>query len=121
MYLCETCKNNNCGWCTVNRMNGLKKKNIQICDDYTKTNEMYQREPIGNGTYLCKNCSYNINGWCSAKKFNGLKKKNIQICDKFEDDRNANHYEYVKEYDEEYYNEECYYDKEDCDEDDYDN
>lgn len=33
-YLCENCKNNNNGWCTANKFNGLKKKNIQECAMY---------------------------------------------------------------------------------------
>lgn len=37
MYKCETCKYNNNGWCNIKKFNGLKKKNIQECENY-KTN-----------------------------------------------------------------------------------
>lgn len=33
-YLCQTCKFNNHGWCNINSFNGLKKKNIQECENY---------------------------------------------------------------------------------------
>ena len=35
-YICEDCKNNNNGWCNIQRFNGLKKKNIQNCKYYEK-------------------------------------------------------------------------------------
>ena len=35
-YICEDCKNNNNGWCNIQRFNGLKKKNIQNCEYYEK-------------------------------------------------------------------------------------
>lgn len=38
-YICEDCKWNNNGWCKKIGMNGLKKKNIQECDDYSSTGE----------------------------------------------------------------------------------
>ena len=33
-YLCQDCKSNNNGWCTVRRCNGLKKLNITSCNTY---------------------------------------------------------------------------------------
>lgn len=33
-YLCQTCKSNNNGWCTVRKCNGLKKMNIMSCNTY---------------------------------------------------------------------------------------
>lgn len=37
MYKCQTCSNNNNGWCNVKKFNGLKKRNIQLCE-YFKIN-----------------------------------------------------------------------------------
>lgn len=33
-YLCQDCKLNNNGWCTVRKCNGLKKLNITSCNTY---------------------------------------------------------------------------------------
>lgn len=33
-YLCQDCKSNNNGWCTVRRCNGLKKLNVTSCNTY---------------------------------------------------------------------------------------
>lgn len=35
-YLCEDCKHNNNGWCKQKRMNGLKKLNIQECENFSR-------------------------------------------------------------------------------------
>lgn len=37
-YLCQECKSNNNGWCTVRKCNGLKKLNITSCDTYEDKN-----------------------------------------------------------------------------------
>lgn len=37
-YLCQECKSNNNGWCTVRKCNGLKKLNITNCDTYEDKN-----------------------------------------------------------------------------------
>lgn len=34
-YLCQDCKSNNNGWCTVRKCNGLKKLNITSCNTYS--------------------------------------------------------------------------------------
>lgn len=39
-YLCEECKYNNNGWCKIKQFNGLRKKNIQECEDF-KGNAKY--------------------------------------------------------------------------------
>lgn len=33
-YICQECTNNNNGWCTVRKCNGLKKLNIASCNTY---------------------------------------------------------------------------------------
>ena len=33
-YICQDCVNNNNGWCTVRKCNGLKKLNITSCNTY---------------------------------------------------------------------------------------
>lgn len=50
-YLCENCKNNNNGWCTANKFNGLKKKNIQECTMYNPILSKPSEEPQ---QYFCK-------------------------------------------------------------------
>ena len=37
-YLCQECKSNNNGWCTVRKCNGLKKLNIDSCNTYESRN-----------------------------------------------------------------------------------
>lgn len=37
-YLCQDCKSNNNGWCTVRKCNGLKKLNITSCNTYEDKN-----------------------------------------------------------------------------------
>lgn len=37
-YLCQDCKSNNNGWCTVRKCNGLKKLNITSCNTYDDKN-----------------------------------------------------------------------------------
>lgn len=37
-YLCQNCKSNNNGWCTVRKCNGLKKLNITSCNTYEDKN-----------------------------------------------------------------------------------
>lgn len=37
-YLCQDCKNNNNGWCTVRKCNGLKKLNITSCNTFEGKN-----------------------------------------------------------------------------------
>ena len=43
-YLCESCKQNNNGWCKIHKMNGLKAKNIQKCDDFSKPGTLFVLE-----------------------------------------------------------------------------
>ena len=38
-YLCQDCKSNNNGWCTVRKCNGLKKLNITTCNAYESRND----------------------------------------------------------------------------------
>lgn len=38
-YLCQDCKSNNNGWCTVRKCNGLKKLNINSCNTYEGRND----------------------------------------------------------------------------------
>lgn len=33
-YLCEKCNFNNNGWCKIKQFNGLRKRNIQECNEY---------------------------------------------------------------------------------------
>jgi len=35
VYLCKNCKYNKRGYCLINKVNGLKKMNIQICKDFS--------------------------------------------------------------------------------------
>lgn len=37
-YLCQDCINNNNGWCTVRKCNGLKKMNITSCNTFEDRN-----------------------------------------------------------------------------------
>lgn len=41
-YKCQDCKNNNNGWCNIKKFNGLKKKNIENCEDYKGDNTQLQ-------------------------------------------------------------------------------
>lgn len=45
-YLCQNCKHNNNGWCTVKKCNGLKKMNITTCNDFAgKENVVEKSKP----------------------------------------------------------------------------
>ena len=52
MYKCQKCRYNNNGWCNIKRFNGLKKKNIQECEDYKVDGTEFTiiREKDGLGT-----------------------------------------------------------------------
>lgn len=39
-YLCQDCKSNNNGWCTVRKCNGLKKLNITSCNTFEDKNKI---------------------------------------------------------------------------------
>ena len=57
-YLCESCSNNNHGWCTVKKMNGLKKKNIQRCSDHN----LIAEEDNGKKVYCIEYEVFNVPG-----------------------------------------------------------
>lgn len=44
-YICQDCKSNNNGWCTVRKCNGLKKLNITSCNTYETKNENSSDKP----------------------------------------------------------------------------
>ena len=50
-YLCVECKFNNNGWCKQKKMNGLKKLNIQECDDFKKHGTILTLERQGKDYY----------------------------------------------------------------------
>ena len=39
-YLCQDCRSNNNGWCTVRKCNGLKKLNITSCNTFEGKNKI---------------------------------------------------------------------------------
>lgn len=47
-YLCEVCSMNNNGWCKANKFNGLKKRNIQKCDNFDSIDKKDSQSPILN-------------------------------------------------------------------------
>lgn len=102
MYQCENCKFNNHGWCTVNKMNELKKLNIQNCYDFEKKENTPTTQVLTGISYVCKNCKYNNNGWCVIRGIQGLKKSNIQKCEHFDDSGEKSTY-YERQVDEESY------------------
>ena len=48
-YICQDCVNNNNGWCTVRKCNGLKKLNITSCNTYeSKDNDINKPCEVAN-------------------------------------------------------------------------
>lgn len=48
-YICQSCVNNNNGWCTVRKCNGLKKLNITSCNTYeSKDNDINKPCEVAN-------------------------------------------------------------------------
>lgn len=48
-YICQDCVNNNNGWCTVRKCNGLKKLNITSCNAYeSKYNNINKPTEVAN-------------------------------------------------------------------------
>lgn len=62
-YLCNDCGNNNNGWCTVRKCNGLKKMNISSCNTYDskQINELQPRGKRAESNLLDESCDYEIN------------------------------------------------------------
>lgn len=44
-YICQDCVNNNNGWCTVRKCNGLKKLNVTSCNTYESKSEDNHDKP----------------------------------------------------------------------------
>jgi hypothetical protein len=60
-YLCETCKQNNNGWCKEHKINGLKAKNIQKCDSFSKPGTAFVLERESKDYYGQDMVSVKIN------------------------------------------------------------
>lgn len=68
-YLCQSCKSNNNGWCTVRKCNGLKKMNITSCNTYEekiilkgKVVEVKRAESISLEDYVDNSGAYRVLG-----------------------------------------------------------
>ena len=98
-YLCQDCRSNNNGWCTVRKCNGLKKLNITSCNTFedksstiVKVNQPSYPKPPRNEQYEEKednSQSYRVLGkremlWSIQMQIVGINKdKNLSYEEKY--------------------------------------